>query len=84
MTSDNVGKWALECKVNDHYMAGMKAHYEVKVCGAKKSMAPKTGMTRKYYIGIVEVVWNYATSRKNVITGDILDVTDKYVLMRGY
>lgn len=77
MVSNNIGKWALECKVNDHYMAGMKAHYTVKQCGARKANPSKTGVTRGHYVGIVEIEWNYAESEKNLLTGDILDERDK-------
>lgn len=77
MISNNVGKWALECKVNDHFMAGMKAHYDVKACGHPKAQITKTGVTRQYFIGIIEVDWNYANSARNLLTGDLLDKKDK-------
>ena len=77
MVANNVGNWALECKVNDHFMAGMKALYEVKLCGLKEPKFTANGITRKYFIGIVEAEWNYADSKWNMITGDVLDDTDR-------
>ena len=78
MVAKNTGRWALECKVNDHYMAGMKALYDVKVC---ESNGPKamtvTGAIRTIFIGIIETEWNYADSDKNVLTGEKLDESYK-------
>ena len=87
MVANNVGKWALECKVNDHYMAGMKALYDVASCGSNKTAAAETGVERKFFIGIIETDWNYADSNKNILTGDVLDNTDRSVhdgRERGY
>ena len=77
MTANNIGNWALECKVNDHYMAGMKALYKVKSCGLKAAKFEANGVRRKFFIGIVETEWNYADSKWNMITGDILDNKDR-------
>eukprot|EP00112_Aurelia_sp_Birch-Aquarium-sp1_P012138 Seg2551.1 transcript_id=Seg2551.1/GoldUCD/mRNA.D3Y31 product="Hephaestin-like protein" protein_id=Seg2551.1/GoldUCD/D3Y31 len=70
MMANNVGKWGLVCKVNDHYNAGMKETYEVKSCGKQVLLIRKHGgMTRTYYIGIIETDWNYAPNGKSMLQG---------------
>ena len=70
MMANNVGKWGLVCKVNDHYNAGMKETYEVKLCGKPAPLMTKNGgMTRTYYIGIVEIDWDYAPNGKSMLQG---------------
>ena len=77
MVANNAGRWALECKVNDHYMAGMKALYNVRACGSSGAKAKTvTGVIRTFFIGIIETEWNYADSDKNMLTGDKLDEKD--------
>ena len=77
MVAKNVGRWALECKVNDHYMAGMKALYDVKACESNRvKTMTVTGAIRTFFIGIIETEWNYADSDKNLLTGDKLDEKD--------
>ncbi|XP_065054471.1 hephaestin-like protein [Rhopilema esculentum] len=73
MMTDNIGKWALVCKVNDHYMAGMKAFYDVLPCGKFENSLPKAAAIRKYYIGAMEIKWDYAENGQNLIKGGRLD-----------
>ena len=77
MMTDNIGKWALVCKVNDHYMAGMKVFYEVLPCGKFENSLPKAAAIRKYYIGAMEIEWDYAENRHNLIKGGRLDDDEK-------
>ncbi|KAK6174304.1 hypothetical protein SNE40_017612 [Patella caerulea] len=69
------GIWAIACRNNFHYTRGMTATYEVKDCGGfyqtlKKPFMPRH--TRRYFIGAVEVLWEYAPSKTSPITGESL------------
>ena len=67
MTPDNLGEWAIVCRTNDHYSAGMLAKYTVKTCGKPTSKKKLTGMVRRYYIAAVELEWDYAPSGKDLM-----------------
>ena len=69
MTPDNPGEWAVVCRTNDHYSAGMLAKYTVrKTCGKAPTVTP-SGTIRLYYIAAVEVDWDYAPSGKDILEG---------------
>ena len=82
MTPDNVGKWALLCRTNDHYNAGMKITYTVdddKTSNkCKKPSSAQSGTKRTYYIAAVERPWDYAPSGRNLIRGYPLTETGRY------
>lgn len=68
MTPDNLGEWAIVCRTNDHYSAGMLAKYIVKACGKAPTTKPP-GKVRRYYIAAVEMEWDYAPSGKDLMDG---------------
>ena len=68
MTPDNLGEWAIVCRTNDHYSAGMLAKYTVRACGKVQTTKPP-GKVRRYYIAAVELEWDYAPSGKDLIDG---------------
>lgn len=76
MTPDNAGEWALVCRTNDHYSAGMQAKYTVqKGCG-KAPTEKLHGIVRRYYIAAVEVEWDYAPTGNDVLAGIPLDESE--------
>lgn len=77
MTPDNAGEWALVCRTNDHYSAGMQAKYTVRSdCGKAPTKKP-SGKVRRYYIAAVEVEWDYAPSGQDVLEGVPLEESDE-------
>ena len=76
MTPDNAGEWALVCRTNDHYSAGMQAKYTVKGdCGTAPPATP-SGIVRRYYIAAVKVEWDYAPTGQDVLEGVPLDKSE--------
>ena len=76
MTPDNAGEWALVCRTNDHYSAGMQAKYTVqKDCGKSSSMK-SSEIVRRYYIAAVEVEWDYAPTGQDVLGGMPLEKSE--------
>ena len=78
MTPDDVGEWAIVCRTNDHYSAGMQAKYSVQNCQNKLPAEP-SGPIRRYYIAAIEEEWDYAPSGRNVLEGVSLEESE-YVL----
>ncbi len=78
MVTDNPGTWALECEVNDHLNAGLKATYKVSHCNEHEKPMP-SGMKRKFFIGIIETDWDYAESNHDLIGGGKLDDAARFV-----
>ena len=76
MVTDNVGTWAVECEVNDHLNAGLKATYTVNQCDAPKHPT-YNGVTRTFFVGIVETDWDYAENNRSLIHGYDLDTNEK-------
>ena len=72
MKPDNPGEWALVCRTNDHYDAGMVAKFRVNMC-SKVARRPTSQKTRTYYIAAVEQLWDYAPDGKNNIKGTDLN-----------
>lgn len=68
MTPDNPGEWAIVCRTNDHYSAGMQAKYKVKPCGKVPTTKPP-GTVRQYYVAAVEEEWDYAPTGRDVLEG---------------
>ena len=66
MTPDNLGEWAIVCRTNDHYSAGMLAKYNVDACGKSPTTMPP-GNVRRYYIAAVELEWDYAPSGRDLM-----------------
>lgn len=66
MTPDNLGEWAIVCRTNDHYSAGMLAKYTVNACGKAPTTMPP-GYVRRYYIAAVELEWDYAPSGRDLM-----------------
>ncbi len=77
MVPENVGTWGLVCRVNDHFSAGMKATYSVKSCNASNNQ-PSSNVKRTFYIGIVEIEWDYAESNRSLTHGYDLDSHERY------
>ena len=76
MTPDNAGEWALVCRTNDHYSAGMQAKYTVRENCGKAPPMTQSGIPRRYYIAAVEVEWDYAPSGEDVLGGMPLDKSE--------
>ena len=76
MIPDNAGDWALVCRTNDHYSAGMQAKYKVlNTCG--RAPEEKTsGKTRRYYIAAVKMEWDYAPTGMDALDGKKLDQSE--------
>lgn len=72
MRPDNPGEWAVVCRTNDHFDAGMVAKFRVNKCGSEV-VPMDTVKTRTYYIAAVEEVWDYGPSGMNNIQGTELD-----------
>lgn len=71
MVPDNIGTWSISCAVNDHYNAGMKFTYKVDKCNAQNVINVST-KKRTYYIGIIELEWDYAPN--NLLLTDDTDL----------
>lgn len=69
MKPDNPGEWAVVCRTNDHYEAGMVAKFRVNKCNSQPSTTVAPTKTRIYYIAAVEVEWDYGPSGNNKIDG---------------
>lgn len=76
MTPDNLGEWAIVCRTNDHYSAGMLAKYTVKTCGKTPTTIPP-GMVRRYYVAAVELEWDYAPSGKDLMDDVLLSESEE-------
>ena len=72
MTPDNPGEWAIVCRTNDHYSAGMQAKYKVNTCGKVQDKMPP-GTVRPYYVAAIEEEWDYAPTGKDVLEGKPLE-----------
>ncbi|XP_028410186.1 hephaestin-like protein [Dendronephthya gigantea] len=72
MQPDNPGEWALVCRTNDHFDAGMVAKFRVNGCNSEVPDIAVTN-TKTYYIAAVEEVWDYAPTAMNNIQGTELD-----------
>ncbi|XP_028411443.1 hephaestin-like protein [Dendronephthya gigantea] len=72
MKPDNPGEWAVVCRTNDHYDAGMVAKFRVNTCNKVPSYS-ESRKTRTYYISAIEEKWDYGPSGKNEIEGTDLD-----------
>ena len=75
MTPDNAGDWALVCRTNDHYSAGMQAKYKVNTCNRNPELKTP-GKTRRYYIAAFEMEWDYAPSGLDALDGKKLDQSE--------
>eukprot|EP00794_Sanderia_malayensis_P014203 gene14203-15685_t len=75
MIADNPGNWALVCRINDHFSAGMKAMYAVNNC-SKANTPMSTTVHRRFHIGIVEIEWDYAESNRSLLHDFDLDTYD--------
>lgn len=72
MKPDDPGEWAVVCRTNDHYDAGMVAKFKVNTCD-KIAPSSKIRKNRTYYISAVEEKWDYGPSGKNELEGTDLD-----------
>ena len=75
MTPDNAGDWALVCRTNDHYSAGMQAKYKVNTCNRNPELKT-SGKTRDYYIAAIEMEWDYAPTGLDALDGKKLDQSE--------
>ncbi|KAK3515604.1 hypothetical protein QTP70_024835 [Hemibagrus guttatus] len=67
------GKWLFGCQVGDHMHAGMQGLFEVSSCESDPAPTLQSGHVRHYYIAAEEILWDYAPSGKNLLTGTQLD-----------
>ncbi|ESP00401.1 hypothetical protein LOTGIDRAFT_140833 [Lottia gigantea] len=79
------GTWAIACRNNFHFTRGMTAYYNVKDCGGfyqtlKKPFMPRH--TRRYFIGAVEVLWEYAPEKFSPITGEPLKKINSAIFVK--
>lgn len=73
MMTKTPGKWLLTCQVNDHFIDGMQAIYEVGKCTEKEKECSFLSSVRQYYIAAEEITWNYAPTSINQFNGQNLD-----------
>ena len=78
MKPDNPGEWAVVCRTNDHFEAGMVAKFRVNKCNSKLTTKVPPTKKQTFYIAAVEVEWDYGPSGENKINGINFDA-DKYV-----
>ena len=78
MKPDNPGEWAVVCRTNDHFEAGMVAKFRVNKCNLKLTTKVPPTKKQTFYIAAVEVEWDYGPSGENKINGINFDA-DKYV-----
>ena len=76
MIPDNPGIWALVCKTNHHYHAGMQAKYDVRDDCQKGKDIKMDGTVRKYFIAAVEREWDYAPSGQEQLEGVALEKSE--------
>ena len=78
MQADKPGKWMLECKVSDHWKAGMFMFYSVNsTCGNQTKQSKLDGKVRNYFIAAEKVVWNYGPTGYNAYDGEWLNKTGR-------
>ncbi|XP_065054474.1 hephaestin-like protein isoform X2 [Rhopilema esculentum] len=76
MQADNPGKWMFECKIADHWNAGMFGFYNVSAaCGQENKAVTFNGKVREYFIAAEEISWRYSPSQYNSFDGEPLDKT---------
>ncbi|XP_031428174.1 ferroxidase HEPHL1 [Clupea harengus] len=70
MQPDTAGVFELSCRVTDHYIGGMRQHYQVRWCGQTSSGVTPPPVLRpvvQYFISADEVEWDYAPDRTWVL-----------------
>ncbi|XP_045213557.2 ferroxidase HEPHL1-like [Mercenaria mercenaria] len=71
MKPSNVGIWSIHCHNDNHYNEGLKVLYHVHSCGqSTTNFYQKNGITRRYYIAVVERKWNYSPKTIHPLTGE--------------
>lgn len=55
----------MSCRVTDHYSAGMRQQYRVKVCPQRKVTHARAQPTNivQYFISAEEIEWDYSPER---------------------
>lgn len=55
----------MSCRVTDHYSAGMRQQYRVKLCPQHKVKHARTQPTKivQYFISAEEIEWDYSPDR---------------------
>ncbi len=77
MVPEDIGRFGLVCRVNDHFTSGMLATYQVMNCSSG-SMHEVKKVKKTYYIAAVEVEWDYAESNRSLTHGFTLDNHERY------
>lgn len=56
----------MSCRVTDHYSAGMRQQYRVKLCPQHKVNHVRTQPTKivQYFISAEEIEWDYSPERR--------------------
>lgn len=73
----STGIWGLISRTNEHFKNGLTALYTVHGCGMKApTKVPYDAKSRRYYVGAVEVEWEYAPLKRDVVKGKSLKRPD--------
>ncbi|XP_052767560.1 hephaestin-like protein isoform X1 [Mya arenaria] len=87
MIPDQLGYNRLRCGQLGLEKEGMFAWYNVDSCYSRSRIGrlPKSGITRRYYIGALNVEWDYAPVKVHPITGKSLftPTSPSYIFVRG-
>ena len=82
MQADNPGKWMFECKIADHWNAGMFGFYNVSAaCGQRNKAVTFNGKVREYFIAAEEMSWSYSPSQYNSFDAEPLNKTGRSLLI---
>ncbi|XP_036368006.1 hephaestin-like [Octopus sinensis] len=76
MTTQNPGRWLLECRTTIHFKEGMRAFYNVKICYNAPDLPRKTNI-RRYFIAAEELRWDHAPKKRSIVTGNDLNNVDE-------
>ncbi|XP_041369921.1 hephaestin-like [Gigantopelta aegis] len=62
------GEKLVYCDTTTHFEDGMEVYIDVRQCNAKMNTYKTSGTTRKHFLSIEEVIWDYAPSGMNKLT----------------
>lgn len=57
------GMYEVNCRVTDHFAAGMRERYRVDLCAHRKINHTQASNTVQYFISAEEVEWDYSEER---------------------
>ncbi|KAK6962443.1 hephaestin-like protein 1, partial [Biomphalaria glabrata] len=79
-TPTQPGRWLISDMVGDFQQDGIFAYYSVRQCGEQREAQnpkPFQGTTRRYYLAVEQVKWNYAPTNLDLRTGNPLPTTKR-------